>query len=121
MSITVAGNTVILTPAAGPTANVANVATGTNTFHLLNTGGGGASPTVYAYVGIFKTYAEAIAMDHPTAGATEGGGLPLSPNESMTVQGNFGINPNPGTVYVAAITNVGSTTVFATPVAPGST
>jgi hypothetical protein len=119
MSITVVGNTTVLTPSGSATANVANVATGTNTFHFLNTGGGGAAPTVYAYVGIFKTYAEAIAMDHPTAG-TDAGGVILSPNESMVIQGNFGTQPNPGTVYVAAITATGSTSVFATPVAQGS-
>lgn len=101
-----------LTPAGAATANVANVATGTNTFHFLN-----ASSSVYAYVGVFKTYAEAIAMDYPTLG-TDGAGLPMAPNESMTVVGNFGINPNPGTVYVAAITATGSTSVFATPVTP---
>jgi hypothetical protein len=111
-SILVKGNTVRLAPAAGPTANVANVATSTNTFHFLN-----ASSSVYAYVGVFNTYAQAIAMDHPTVG-TDGGGLPLAPNESMTITGNFGINPNPGNVFVAAITAVGTTTVFATPVAP---
>jgi hypothetical protein len=106
------GKTVVLSPAGGATANVANVATSTNTFHFLN-----ASTTVYAYVGVFNTYAQAIAMDHPTAG-TDGFGIPMNPNESMTITGNFGINPNPGTVYVAAITATGSTSVFATPLAP---
>ena len=104
--------TVVLSPAAAATANVANVATGTNTFHFLN-----ASSTVYAYVGVFNTYAAAAAMDHPTSG-TNGAGIPLSPNESMTIKGNFGINPNPQTVYVAAITATGSTSVFATPITP---
>ena len=104
--------TVVLSPAAAATANVANVSTGTNTFHFLN-----ASTTVYAYVGVFKTYAAAAAMDHPTAG-TDGAGVPLAPNESMTVVGNFGINPNPGNVFVAAITSTGSTSVFATPITP---
>lgn len=104
--------TIVLTPAAAATANVANVATGTNTFHFLN-----ASASVYAYVGVFKTYAAAAAMDHPTAG-TDGAGVPLAPNESMTVVGNFGINPNPGNVFVAAITSTGSTSVFATPITP---
>ena len=111
-SIVATGKTVALTPAGSTTANVANVATSTNTFHFLN-----ASSTVYAYVGVFKTYAAAAAMDHPTVG-TDGAGLPLAPNESMTITGNFGINPNPGTVYVAAITATGSTSVFATPIAP---
>ena len=109
-SIQPRGKTVVLSPAGGTTANVANVATSTNTFHFLN-----ASSSVYGYVGVFRTYAEAIAMDHPTAGA-DATGVPLSPNESMTITGNFGINPNPGTVYVAAITSTGSTSVFATPI-----
>jgi hypothetical protein len=106
------GKTVVLSPAAGPVANVANVATSTNTFHFLN-----ASSSVYAYCGVFKTYAEAIAMDHPTVGG-DATGVPFAPNESMTITGNFGINPNPGTVYVAAITATGTTAVFATPVTP---
>lgn len=109
-SIQSIGKTVVLAPAAAATANVANVATGTNTFHFLN-----ASATVYAYVGVFNTYAQAAAMDHPLVGA-DATGIPLAPLESMTITGNFGINPNPGTVYVAAITNVGTTSVFATPV-----
>ena len=104
------GNTVALTPAAGINANVANVATGTNTFRITN-----ASSTVYAYVGVFKSYDQAAAMDHPTVGS-DGGGIILTPNESVVVTGNFGTNPNPGTVYVAAITAVGSTSIFATPV-----
>jgi hypothetical protein len=91
---------------------VANVATSTNTFHFLN-----ASGSVYAYCGVFATYAEAIAMDHPTVGA-DATGIPFAPNESMTITGNFGINPNPGTVYVAAITATGTTAVFATPITP---
>ena len=104
--------TVVLSPTAANVANVSNVSTGTNTFHFLN-----ASTTVYAYVGVFKTYAAAAAMDHPTLG-TDGAGVPLSPNESMTIVGNFGINPNPQTVYVAAITATGNTNVFATPITP---
>jgi hypothetical protein len=104
--------TIILSPAAAVTSNVANVATGTNTFHFLN-----ASASVYAYVGVFNTYSAAAAMDHPVNG-TDGVGVPLAPNESMTVVGNFGINPNPGNVFVAAITNVGTTSVFATPITP---
>jgi hypothetical protein len=69
---------------SGTSANVANVVCNTNTFHLTN-----ASTTVYAYVGIFKTYAEAVAMDHPTAG-TDGFGVLVVPNTSLTLQGNFG-------------------------------
>ena len=111
-SIQAVGKTVVLTPAAAATANVANVATGTNTFHFLN-----ASTTVFAYVGVFNTYAAAAAMDHPLVGA-DANGIPLAPLESMTIAGNFGINPNPGNVFIAAITNVGATSVFATPVTP---
>lgn len=111
-AITPIAKTVALTPAGSTTANVANVATGTNTFHFTN-----ASSSVYAYVGVFKTYDEALAMDHPSVG-TDGYGAILTPQESMTIVGNFGINPNPGNVYVAAITATGSTSVFATPIAP---
>ena len=116
MSITVAGSTRVLTPAAAATANVGNVATRTNTFHVLN-----ASTTVYAYVGIFPTYAEAVAMDHPTVG-TDAGGIPLAPNESMTIVGNFGTSTlaSQANVFIAAITATGSTSVFFTPVVPGS-
>lgn len=116
MSLTVAGSTRVLTPAGGATANVGNVATQTNTFHVLN-----ASTTVYAYVGIFPTYAAAVAMDHPTVG-TDAGGIPLAPNESMTLIGNFGLKTlaTQANVFVSAITSTGSTSVFFTPVAPGS-
>lgn len=114
MAITPIGNTVALTPAGSATANVANVRTGTNTFHFAN-----ASTTVNVYVGVFNDYASAAAMDHPTS-VGSGGGVILTPNESMVIQGNFGTNPNPDTVYVSAITATGSTSVFATPVAPGS-
>ena len=111
-SILSVGKTVVLQPAAAPTANVANVSTGTNTFHFLN-----ASATVYAYVGVFNSYTAAAAMDHPLVGA-DAYGIPLAPLESMTITGNFGINPNPQTVYVAAVTNTGTTSVFATPITP---
>jgi len=109
-SIQPRGKTVVLSPAGGVTANVANVATATNTFHFLN-----ASSSVYGYVGVFPTYAQAIAMDHPTAGA-DATGVPMAPNQSITITGNFGINPNPGNVFVAAITATGSTSIFATPI-----
>lgn len=117
MAITVIGNTKALTPAGSTTANVGNVATKTNTFHIAN-----ASSTVNVYVGVFPTYAQAIAMDHPSAGV-DGGGIILTPNESMTIQGNFGTQQlaDQTNVYVAAITASGSTSVFFTPVAPGST
>lgn len=116
MSIIAVGNTVRLAPAAAATANVGNVITTTNTFHVLN-----ASSTVYTYVGVFNNYAAAAAMDYPSA-AGDAGGIPLAPNESMTVTGNFGTaglatNAN---VYVSAITATGTTSVFFTPVAPGS-
>jgi len=114
MTMVVVGNTVALTPAAGPTANVGNVSTRTTTFHVTN-----ASATVYAYVGIFNSYAAAIAMDHPSVG-TDGGGTILTPNESMTITGNFGTSANLSTVYVSAITASGTTSVFFTPAAAGS-
>lgn len=114
MSIVVVGNSKTLTPAAGTTANVGNVATRSTTFHVLN-----ASTTVYTYVGVFANYADAIAMDHPTVGL-DAGGIPLAPNESMTITGNFGLPSTEANVYVAAITATGTTTVFFTPVAPGS-
>jgi len=95
---------------------VGNVTTKTNTFHVLN-----ASSSVYAYVGVYPTYAEAIAMDFPGSG-TDLGGLPLAPNESMTIIGNFGLQTlgTQSNVFVSAITASGSTAVFFTPVVPGS-
>jgi hypothetical protein len=116
MSLTVVGSTRALTPAGGSTANVGNIATKTNTFHIAN-----SSTTVNAYVGIFPTYAEAIAMDHPSSGA-DGGGLILLPNESMTIIGNFGLQTlsSQANVYVSAITATGTASVFFTPLAPGS-
>lgn len=116
MSITVIGNTRALTPSGGTTANVGNVATKTNTFHVTN-----ASSTVNAYVGVFSTYAQAIAMDHPSVGS-DAGGIILTPNESMTIVGNFGTQQlaDQSNVYVSAITATGTTAVFFTPVAPGS-
>jgi len=116
VSMTVTGGTVRLAPAAAATANVGNVVTQTNTFHVLN-----ASSTVYAYVGVFPTYAEAAALDYPGVG-NDLGGLPLAPNESMTVIGNFGLKTlaTQANVYVSAITASGTTAVFFTPVVPGS-
>jgi len=99
---------------ASGTVSVANVATGTNTFRFLT-----ANATAYSYVGVFSTYAEAAAMDHPTAGGTTGAGVIMAPNWPDVITGNFGVNPNPGTVYVAAITAGSSgVTVIATPIAP---
>lgn len=114
MSLVAVGNTTVLTPAAGTTANVGNVSTRSTTFHVLN-----ASTTVYAYVGVFDNYTTAIAMDHPQVGA-DATGIPLAPNESMTITGNFGTSANTATVYVSAITATGTTAVFFTPVAAGS-
>jgi len=108
--ITPVGKTVVV--ACGTAAaNVANVATNTTTFHITN-----GSSTVYAYVGVFKTYAEAVAMDHPSAG-TDGFGAILTPNESMSIQGNFGLPSTQTMVYVAGITSTGNTNIYATPIA----
>ena len=116
MSITIAGLTTKLAPAAGSTANVGNVVSKTNTFHVLN-----ANASVYAYVGVFSNYADAIALDYPGVGA-DNNGIPLAPNESMTIMGNFGLQSlsDQANVYVSAITYTGTTSVFFTPVAPGS-
>lgn len=111
MALTVIGPTKVLTPAAGTTANVGNIVTRTNTFHIAN-----PSTTVNAYVGIFATYAEALAMDHPSVG-TDAGGLIITPGESMTVTGNFGAGSISSTVYVSAITASGTASIFFTPVA----
>ena len=114
MTVQVAGNTTVLNPNGGASANVANVVTRTNTFNFTN-----ASSTVYAYVGVFPTYAQAAAMDHPTVG-TDAGGVIIVPNGSIVVAGNFGLDATQANVYVAAITATGTTQVFATPVNPGS-
>ena len=113
MAITVIGATKVLTPAAGVTANVGNVATRSTTFHIAN-----SSTSVNAYVGIFNTYADAIAMDHPSVG-TDAGGLVITPGESMVVAGNFGASSLTAgaNVYVAAITAAGTTSIFFTPIA----
>jgi len=110
-ALTPIGATRVLTPAASSVANVGNVNTRSTTFHVVN-----ASSTVYAYVGIFSSYDQAIAMDHPTVG-TDAGGMILTPNESMTLSGNFGLPSTQSNVYIAAITAVGTTSVFFTPVA----
>lgn len=116
MAVTVVGNTVRLQPAGSPTANVANIVTKTNTFLITN-----ANASTYVYAGVFSTYAEAAALDHPAVG-TDGGGVLVPPNQSITVIGNFGLQQlaNQSTVYVAAVTNTGTTSVHFTPVAPGS-
>ena len=110
LSVCPIGNGVAITTTT--TVAVANIATGTNTFRFVN-----ANASVYSYVGVFKTYAEAAAAHHPVAG-TPGNLMLVAPNESVNLVGNFGINPNPGTVYVSSITATGSTTVFFTPLAP---
>ena len=102
------GKTVALS--ATTTVAVANVATNTNTFHFLN-----ASSSGYSYVGVFSTYAAAAAMDHPSTG-TDGFGIPMAPNESTTIRGNFGTTGDTSVVYVAAITATGTNSVFATPI-----
>ena len=115
MTVAVAGNTKVLNPSGGVLANVANVVTRTTTFNFTN-----ASSSVYAYVGVFPTYAQAAAMDHPSVG-TDAGGVIIVPNGSIVLDGGFGLSPAQANVYVAAITATGSTFVFATPVVPGST
>ncbi len=106
--ITTTGNTIAIS--AGPTVTVANVVSGTNKFRFLN-----ANATGYTYVGVFSTYAAANVAQHPTTGQSAEL-VPLAPTESLEVVGNFGINPNPGTVYVAAITaGAAGQIVFATP------
>jgi hypothetical protein len=116
MSLVIVGNTVKLTPNASATANVANVAVKTNTFHVTN-----ASSNVYAYVGVFGVYADAVNMTYPNV-SSPGGGTILVPNESMTISGNFGpaLMSTQANVFIAAITASGTTSVFFTPVAPGS-
>ena len=111
MSIVATANTIRIS--AGPTITVSNVDTGTNSFRFLN-----ANATATSFVGVFSTYAAANTANHP---ATSGSGalIPLAPQTSETITGNFGINPNPGTVYIAAITTTSSgQVVYATPVAP---
>jgi hypothetical protein len=117
MSIVVVGKSQALNPAAGVTANVGNINVRTNTFHVAN-----PSTTVNAYVGVFNNYADAAAMDHPSVG-NDAGGLIITPLQSIILTGNFGPDAlsTQSNVYVSAITAVGSTSVFFTPVAPGST
>ena len=114
MTVQVSGNSTVLTPSGGALANVANVVTRTNTFNFTN-----ASSTVYAYVGVFNTYAAAAAMDHPEVG-TDAGGVIIVPNGSICIAGNFNQTATQANVYVSAITKTGATSVFATPVNPGS-
>ena len=106
------GNSIAIS--AGPTLSISNVATGTNTFRFLN-----ANATAYSYVGVFSTYAQAAAANYPVTGDTIGGSLiPVAPTWSEIITGNFGVQPNPGTVYIAAITSGSSgQVVIATPLA----
>lgn len=97
--------------ATSGTVAVANVRTNTNAFRITNIG------TVDCYAGVFKTYAEAAAMGHPTAGNPQFS-QPVNSNSDVVIAGNFGINPDPGTVYVATITAASTTNVVITPVAP---
>ena len=107
------GNSIAIS--AGPTVSISNVATGTNTFRFLN-----ANATGISYVGVFSTYAAANLSHHPSTGSAIGGELiAIAPYDTEIVTGNFGINPNPGTVYVAAITGTSSgQVVVATPLVP---
>jgi hypothetical protein len=109
MSFVATANTIRIS--AGGTVTVANIATGTNTFRFLN-----ANATATTFVGVFSTYTAATTADHP---ATSGSGslIPVAAQWSETITGNFGTQPNPGTVYVAAITT-GSTgqVVYVTPI-----
>lgn len=95
----------------GPVVSVANVAGNTNTFRFLN-----ANATGYSYVGVFSTYADALAMNHPDTTGVTGYGTPVAPTWSETITGNFGLNPRPATVYLATI-SAGSSgqVVIATP------
>ena len=111
MSIVATANTIRIS--AGPTITVANVETGTNTFRFMN-----ANATATSFVGVFSTYAAANVATHPSVSGP-GELIPVAPQSSETITGNFGINPNPGTVYVAAITTTSSgQVVYATPVTP---
>ena len=91
---------------------VSNIATGTNMFYVTNAGTLTGPATK---VGIYKTYAAAAAMT-----LTTGTGVALLPQTSETIVGNFGISPNPGTVYVAYINAAsgGSSSLNVTPLAP---
>lgn len=106
------GPTQILT-ATDSGVTVANVATGTNMFYISNGATAGTGPATK--VGIFNTYAAAAAMT-----ITNGTGVVMLPQTSETVVGNFGISPNPGTVYVAYINSFlgGSSPLYITPLAP---
>jgi hypothetical protein len=90
------GNAVVIT--AGPTVTVANIATNGNAFRFLC-----ANATAYSYVGIFNDYNQALSLDNPVSG-TSGYGTILAPNWPDVIAGNFGVQPSPQTVYVAAIT-----------------
>ena len=106
-SITVVGAGQAIT--TGTTANVVLFQNSvSNTFDITN-----ASTTVYAYVGVFNSNVQGT-FNHPTAGSANIG-LILTPGQTRTVTGNFNQGV-PGNVWVASITNTGSTSVIATPV-----
>jgi hypothetical protein len=106
-SITVVGNGQAIT--TGTTANVVLFQNSvSNTFDITN-----ASTTVYAYVGVFNSNVQ-TSFHHPSVGSANIG-LVLTPGQTRTVTGNFN-QGEPGNVWVASITNTGSTTVFATPI-----
>ena len=94
---------------ATSTVTVVNVAVGTNTFEFFN-----SNASSMCFAGVFSTYAQAAVAHHPTTGVT-GSLIPMLPGWPITITGNFGIQPNPGTVYVAAITQTDPVTIYATP------
>ena len=102
MSFVALANTVSVS--AGTTVTVANIQTGTNTFRIIN-----ANATAYSYAGVFNDYNTALTMHHPASGDPAGGyGVAIAPASSETITGNWGVNPNPQTVYVAVITAASS-------------
>ena len=116
MSLVITGNSISVS--TGPVVAITNVAVKTNTFRFLN-----ANATGYSYVGVFSTYAQALAMNHPDTTGVTGLSIPIAPTLSEIVTGNFGIQTvaNASVVYVATI-SAGSSgqVVIATPLAPGS-
>ena len=93
-----------ITVAATTAATVSNVATNVNTFRFLN-----ANSSAVSYVGVFNSYAQAQAMTTTT-------GTVLAPNWPDIIQGNWGLNPAPGVVYIATIASGNTQTVVAQPV-----
>jgi len=83
---------------AGPVVTVANVDTNGNAFRFLC-----ANATAYSYVGIFTDYNQAQTLNHASGNVT-GYGTILAPNWPDVLAGNFGVQPSPQTLYIAAIT-----------------